>query len=254
MKKGVIIFDLDGTAVDSPHEMLPSKRLVQAINSLKDRYFFSAATGRSWGWGREVLEYLELEDPSIISAGTKICNPKTGEILWQKNIEPEDARQVISIFREYPELYMLFNDYVIEDWLGKRYQVKTFVPPEEIYFLELVDVEGRLADEIGAKLSQVLGVTTLVLTSLVDPEMRDIHVVHKEATKEQAVVELLRIIGVDKESAIGIGDGGNDYHLFNAVGTKIAMGNAVQSLKDQADLVIGSVKEDGLAKYLESLI
>lgn len=253
MKKGAIIFDLDGTAVDSPHVALPSKRLAEAIGALKDRYFFSAATGRSWNWGREVLEYLGLEDPSIISAGTMICNSKTGEILWRKNIEPEDARQVIEIFREYPELYMLFNDYYLEDWTGKKYQVKDFVPPEEMHFFELVDVPAELAKVIETKLSRVEGITALVLIGLGDRNKCDIHVVHKEATKEQAVAELLQIIVVDKSLAIGIGDGGNDYHLFNGVGTKIAMGNAGQGLKSQADLVIGSVKEDGLAVYLESL-
>lgn len=53
---------------------------------------------------------------------------------------------------------------------------------------------------------------------------------------------------------IGIGDGANDIHLFNAVGLKVAMGNAVPSLKEKADIVIGHVTDDGLAQYFEDLV
>ncbi len=66
-------------------------------------------------------------------------------------------------------------------------------------------------------------------------------------------MELLDRLGVAKQNAIGIGDGHNDIHLFNAVGTKVAMGNAVAELQSVAEQVIGSVKEDGLAAYFETL-
>jgi hydroxymethylpyrimidine pyrophosphatase-like HAD family hydrolase len=49
-------------------------------------------------------------------------------------------------------------------------------------------------------------------------------------------------------------DGLNDFHLFRAGGTKIAMGNADIELKKQADIVIGDVDNDGLAEYLEKLV
>jgi len=86
------------------------------------------------------------------------------------------------------------------------------------------------------------------------PGTRDLHVINSGATKEQAIEELLKMLDVEKEDSIGIGDGHNDLHLFNAVDRKIAMGNAVDDLKNNADEVIGSVKEDGLANFFEKLI
>lgn len=44
MKKEAIIFDLDGTAIDSPVQKLPSGRLVAAMNDLRQKYFLCAAT------------------------------------------------------------------------------------------------------------------------------------------------------------------------------------------------------------------
>ena len=60
-----------------------------------------------------------------------------------------------------------------------------------------------------------------------------------------------QILGADRSEMIGIGDGHNDLHLFAAVGHKVAMGNAVDELKQAADETIGSVQEQGLEKYLE---
>ena len=84
MERKAIIFDLDGSVVDSPENKLPSEDLVKAIANLKGKYIFSAATGRVWSFAKPVLQFLELTDPSIISAGTQICEPETGKILWQK--------------------------------------------------------------------------------------------------------------------------------------------------------------------------
>lgn len=253
MRNKAIIFDLDGTAVDSPIHNLPSERLVGAVAALQEDYWMCAATGRGWSYGKEVWQALKLVDPCVIAAGTQICNPQTGEILWQKNMEGADAQKAIEIFRQYPELAMLCNDYTLEYYLNKSLRVKDCVFPEEIFFLELIDLPEEEAIGIAEEIRQIKGLACIVPVGQHNPPHRDVHVVNAGATKEQAIAELLKMIGVGKENSVGVGDGGNDIHLFNAVGKKIAMGNAVAELKDVADQVIGSVKEDGLAEYLEGL-
>ena len=42
------------------------------------------------------------------------------------------------------------------------------------------------------------------------------------------------------------GDGPNDMEIFDYVGLKIAMGNAVPELKEKADFVTKTVEEDGI--------
>ena len=81
----------------------------------------------------------------------------------------------------------------------------------------------------------------------------DLHITPSMATKEHAVSQLQNILGISKERTIGIGDGHNDIHLFNAVGFRVAMGNAEDSLKKNADLIIDTVDNNGLAKYLSSM-
>ena len=85
------------------------------------------------------------------------------------------------------------------------------------------------------------------------PGTRDIHVINAAATKEHTIGELLKLLDIKKEHTIGIGDGYNDIHLFNAVNHKVAVGNAVPELKQMADEIVESSSNDGMALYLQAL-
>ena len=47
----------------------------------------------------------------------------------------------------------------------------------------------------------------------------------------------------------GFGDNRNDFPLFDACDTKIAVGNAADVLKERADLIIGGKIDDAMQKY-----
>ena len=52
------------------------------------------------------------------------------------------------------------------------------------------------------------------------------------------------------EHTIAFGDGGNDATMIRAAGIGIAMGNALDSLKQQADYTTTSVDDDGIRTAL----
>lgn len=253
MKERAIIFDIDGTAIDSPKQKLPSKALTDSIDRAKQRYYLSAATGRVWSFVKPVLQGMHLTDPSIISAGTQICNPTTGEILWQKTIPQKSLGEVIEILKTNPGYKILYGDYTEDDYLENRgIYPQEFVEQGSVYFLNQIFVPDTKAVEVSDKLNRIEGVTCVMVSSQ-KSGCRDIHIVNKAATKEHAVAELLKILKVNKANSIGIGDSYNDVHLFNAVGYKVAVENSIPELKEVADKIIGSVKEDGMAKYLDTL-
>src|SRR5687768_16882010 len=97
MKSKAIIFDIDGTAIDSPLQKVPSDRLIEAMRNIESDYYVCAATGRVWSFAEPILRGLSLSDPCIISAGTQICNPATGEILWQCDIDGVDMNAVLAV-------------------------------------------------------------------------------------------------------------------------------------------------------------
>ncbi|MFZ5437799.1 MAG: HAD family hydrolase [Patescibacteria group bacterium] len=252
MKTKAIIFDLDGTAVDSPEQKLPSKKLVSVVNDLKSQYFLAAATGRCWTFAKDIIQTLNLEDLCIISGGTQICNPKTGEIVWQKDITQQALEKVITIFSKNGEQKLIFNDYTEDDYFNGGIYPKDFDLSIKVNWLSQSFVPYLLANQLRNELDLVDGITCVMVVSQ-KPGCRDLHIVNVEATKEHAITELLSRLGVKKEHTIGIGDGHNDLHLFNSVATKVAMGNAVNDLKQAADLIIDTVENEGLIKYFEAL-
>jgi HAD superfamily hydrolase (TIGR01484 family) len=251
VKNSAIIFDIDGTVVNSPSQKLPSERMIKAFHSASRMNFLCAATGRPWTFAVGIVETLS-KDPCIVAGGAQIRSAD-GQVLWQCSLETHSLIEVQRVISSYDNLRLLFNEYAEADYLeGKGVTVDQIPLTSEIYFLEVIYVTEKTAYEIKQKIDMVNGVTCTVVVAQ-RPGLKDLHITNEFATKEHAITELLKIIQVDVDKTIGVGDGHNDLHLFAAVKTKIAMGNAVSELKAASDLVIGKVTNDGFAEYLESM-
>lgn len=251
MKKGVIIIDIDGTAIDTPRQTLPTKRLVNATAELKKNYYICAATGRSIDWAKEAADPMGLEGPIITSGGTSIFEPADKKLLWRQLIEQKTINKILKIMEESGG-NILFNDYSKEDYYNGGWPSSELANVKEAYFLELVFLPKETAGRI-TKLFDSIELVHATMLHSQRPNLYDIHIVHEKATKEHAINELYKILKVGADASIGVGDGLNDIHLFNAVKHRVAMGNAAGELKAASDMVIGSVKDDGLAEYFEEL-
>ena len=73
----------------------------------------------------------------------------------------------------------------------------------------------------------------------------------KEATKENAILKACAICGIALEDVTAFGDDVPDIGMLKLCGTGVDMGNAIDFVKEAADIVIGSNDKDGIAKYLE---
>ena len=67
--------------------------------------------------------------------------------------------------------------------------------------------------------------------------------------KGNAVRAILAHYGFLKAEAIAFGDGRNDIEMLEAVGTGVAMGNALNEVKARAAVICRSVEEDGVYHY-----
>lgn len=59
--------------------------------------------------------------------------------------------------------------------------------------------------------------------------------------------------GIAKEDTIAFGDGPNDFDMLEYAAVGVAMGNAVQALRDRADYVTKGIDEDGVAYAMQEL-
>lgn len=71
--------------------------------------------------------------------------------------------------------------------------------------------------------------------------------------KGDACLDVAAELGIDGSDTYAFGDGVNDISMVEAVAHGIAMGNAVDALKDVADYVTDAIDEDGVANALARL-
>src|SRR5699024_1472360 len=64
-----------------------------------------------------------------------------------------------------------------------------------------------------------------------------LEILHQEADKGHALLEMADYFGIKAEEVVAIGDGGNDIGMIKAAGLGIAMGNAMEEVKEAADLI-----------------
>lgn len=72
-------------------------------------------------------------------------------------------------------------------------------------------------------------------------------------TKAYALERLRLRYGVPRGNTVCVGDGTNDVPMFEWAGTAVAMGHAADAVKAHADVVTGSLAEDGVAMVLDAL-
>jgi hydroxymethylpyrimidine pyrophosphatase-like HAD family hydrolase len=80
------------------------------------------------------------------------------------------------------------------------------------------------------------------------PEFTDITA--NGVDKGKGILAIARHEGFNPSHTIAFGDGGNDTSMILQAGIGVAMGNAIDDLKQQADYITTSVDDDGILNAL----
>jgi Cof subfamily protein (haloacid dehalogenase superfamily) len=81
-----------------------------------------------------------------------------------------------------------------------------------------------------------------------------LEIMKKDCNKGYGVKILADKLGIKKEEIICIGDQANDIEMISYAGLGIAMGNAIDELKDIAQYITLSNDDDGVAKAIKKFI
>ncbi len=245
-KYKAIVFDIDGTAVPNSPSGQPSPRLIKTVARYRHSVHLVAATGRPIRDAMPIFSQLGLTDPCIVSGGTIILNPTNQTILKYTPLPSSVVHAVYELVKGRGYKIAMRDEAI--DQHAKRIHPR-IADDIEIIFVGLIpptDVE-----DLKTAFARIPGISADLVPDWYDPQCLAFTVTHLMATKEHAVIEVLRLLGVAPADTIGVGDGNNDLHLFRSVGLKVAMGNAMTELKAAADVIAPSVDDDGLAEIIE---
>lgn len=79
-------------------------------------------------------------------------------------------------------------------------------------------------------------------------------VVSMGCSKAEGIAFLARGLGIPLDEVAAIGDDENDVESMGAVGVGIAMGNAIEAVRDAADVIVADNEHDGVAEAIEAII
>lgn len=74
---------------------------------------------------------------------------------------------------------------------------------------------------------------------------------HKNATKNNAIYELLQYLHIDLKQVVAFGDDYNDIDMLKTCGYGVAVSNAIDEVLNIATYVTCSNDEDGVAKFIK---
>ncbi len=247
MKIQLVLADIDGTMVQ-PASNYISSPVLQATKILQSKNIrLAAVTGRHFEMAKPFFESLGVTTPCVINGGSTIVEPQTGKVISERLLPVESAREAIAI---------LMPVCTVAESSGIRMgasssDTQIVEPTSHIW----ASVPAELADQVVQTINQI---DSAVAHANPGPggdfSRTGIQVTHIEGDKFHGVQNLLKLLRIESEAVMGIGDGDNDLPLLQASGLKIAMGNAPEMLRNAADHVVGTVDEDGFAeaviKYL----
>ena len=72
-------------------------------------------------------------------------------------------------------------------------------------------------------------------------------------SKQHGIDLIAAHYGIDLKDTLAFGDGGNDISMLRHAGIGIAMGNANDTVKQNADYVTDDIDNDGIVKALRHL-
>lgn len=245
-----VLSDVDATQVIN-RQSIPSAGVQDAARMLRQNGIpLLNVTARSHRLLCEVAPYLDLqENLCVIDGGATIAHATSGDVVWSQWLKPEAARDIcLAVGRFSTRIYYnsdsrhLTKDQIIADLEND------ILPSNSPAIFAVFDIDH--SSHVSDALREIQGIqASPIMNYYGDERLRCIQVNDQGISKHAGGAKLLELVGLSREPILAIGDGENDLALFDLVenGIKVAMGNACDALKEQADWIAPSVDEDGFA-------
>ncbi len=263
----VLVLDLDGTLTNSKKEITP--RTLDALFEVQRRGVkVVLASGRPTYGVAPVADKLCLNQFGgyILSYnGGEIVNWQTKEVIYENSLDPvmipylywcakKNDFAIVTYHNEYVLTERPDDEYVLKEAL---LNVMTVKPVK--HYLYAIDFPITKCLIVGEP-SRLIVLEKEMYDSLKGrmgvyrSEPYFLELVPKGIDKAASLEVLLRKIGLTADVMIACGDGFNDISMIKYAGLGVAMANAQQEVRDNADFITGSNDEDGIVKVIEKFM
>ncbi|HEV2182400.1 MAG TPA: Cof-type HAD-IIB family hydrolase [Candidatus Acidoferrales bacterium] len=269
----LIAMDIDGTLLDSRHE-LPAANREAIVEAHARGIEIMLVTGRRFDFARLISEQLPCELTLVVNNGALIKS-KVGETHLRHLLPRALAREVLAATADFRSGAAVVFDRVRErqliferiDWhdpvSGGYYQrnrefIAECVPLENsldedpIQVMFVGSVARMRAAHLALKSMQRVSDFSTALTEYEQRDLSILDVIERGCSKGAALAEWARRRGVRREEIMAIGDNWNDRDMLEFAGLPVLMGNSAAELKALGWAVTLSNDEAGVAAAIRT--
>lgn len=261
----LICIDMDGTLLKNEHEVSQEDQCA-IKHAVEQGVHVAITTGRVYRFAKLYADQIGLTTPIIASNGAFIGDIN-GEPIYCNPLEGEDIRYFLEKTTEKGLLsYFAANFGIIstvelpEPNSYKRLN-QTLKPEQQIRFDQLGSIDEMIAKYPNEVLKGVCLADDLMLLNQVKEEIKahcphlevvsswknNFEVMKKGSSKGEAVKQLAEFYHLTPSEVMCMGDSENDLSMIQFAGIGVAMGNAIDLVKEAADFVTRSNEDAGVA-------
>ncbi len=260
----LIAIDCDGTLLNSKQEL--SERTVAAVKLANDKGAkVVLASARPFYRIKKHLKRLDLlhDDQYTISFnGAMVINNTETKQVYFRCFSNKHVHELIKVGQKFDTKIFIYSiDSIYANYDDKSYRKTNpdtnflVVDFDSMNFSELIVRKILYYDrpkkilQIREKLPTSFSSNYEISSSV--PE--NIEFVKKGVSKAKGLERLANKLGIKQSETLAFGDHENDLSLLNYAGYSVAMGNAIEPIKQIADEITDTNDNDGVAKVLERL-
>jgi Cof subfamily protein (haloacid dehalogenase superfamily) len=263
--KHLIALDLDGTLLkDDKTISVKTKEIIKKARELG--HIVMIATGRPYRSCEMYYRELNLDTPIVNFNGAFMHHPGIPDWGYHEPLDIRVAKEIVEACRSFhfhniiaeviDDVYFHYHD-------EKLLDIFSFGNPKI--------TTGDLADFLKESPTSMLIHTEEDQLRIIRDHLSSVHaevIDHRSWAAPWHVVEIIKVglnkaVGLKKAAAyfdipaervIAFGDEDNDLEMLEYAGHGIAMGNAIDKVKNIANDVTLSNEEDGVGQYLADLL
>ena len=250
-----LFFDIDGTLVSFKTHDIPASTICTLTQAKANGHKVFIATGRppliitNLGAIEHLIDGYVTINGALCFIGEEVvrCKDIPKEAAWTVVRDAQEKHYGLIVVGEKDVAVLDPNGEVDRIFRGEIAveNLNQAKPLEEVMQQRILQLTPFFPEQYEKELMKRIPSCT---SGRWHPAFTDITA--KGADKGEGIMAMATRFGLNPQHTMAFGDGGNDTSMIKAAGIGVAMGNALETLKSEADYTTTSVDEDGVLNAL----
>lgn len=245
-------FDVDGTLLSHSQYAVPLSTR-RSLDKLKAKGIKCIiATGRHM-YDLHNLPVKNIKFDAYITLNGQLCFDEQGNVISGNPIVGSDKKRIIQLFNEKSIPIMLIEkEKMYINFINHHVELA-----QKAISTELPDI-GEYTDS--EEIYQAIAYIEKEKETVISGQLPDCKItrwndyaadiISGTGDKTSGILEYLNLNHIKKEETMAFGDGDNDIEMIKFAHIGVAMGNADNEVKENADFITDSIDHDGIEKAL----